>query len=403
MNVEWLASADGQEVISRAAQRGSGPGDIEWLRRAYPDVPIEEVGAAVHQAWLRQRATKRWGVTTDFLLTTDGLEQATRPEVADYHARRVSQLIGRPAHVIDLTCGLGFDAAAMARAGHTVAAVERDPEVAALARHNLATLGVSVTVGDAADFAIPGGTDVVFIDPARRDPTAARDIGGQTKRMLSPQQWSPSWDFIQRLAEPHRVLAKVAPGIGDEYLDGWDVEFVSASGSLVEALAISSGTGARTAVLLSSDGDAQVIAGGAVTPAGALGRYLIAPDPALVRARALSWLADRVHGALIHPMIAWLTSDDTAACERLARDRHRPASVFTVLTSLPYDLKRLRRAVAAQPHSSLTVMTRGVSLDVERVRRELVGTTTPGAPELVVATYRGERGTTAVLAHRLIT
>ena len=44
--------------------------------------------------------------------------------------------------VLDLTCGLGVDAAALARRFERVVTLERDETLAAVARHNLRLLGV---------------------------------------------------------------------------------------------------------------------------------------------------------------------------------------------------------------------------------------------------------------------
>ena len=65
-----------------------------------------------------------------------GLEQATRPEVADHHASRFLEAGVR--RVIDLGCGIGSDSMAFARAGLEVVAVDVDPATAAVAQANLA-------------------------------------------------------------------------------------------------------------------------------------------------------------------------------------------------------------------------------------------------------------------------
>lgn len=398
VNVDWLASDEGRMVIDAASKVTANPNDVVRLRAAYPSIPAEDVGAAIHQSWLRRRLLDRWGVRVEWLLTTDGIEQATRPAVSRLHARRVKATAGPGGRVVDMTCGLGFDAAAMRDIGLAVTAVEADEVTAAMAAVNLP--GVTVVNGRAEDVELDSGVAAVFVDPARRDPSAPRTIAGSTRRVTHPSTWSPSWDFVRGLAAHVTVVAKAAPGIDDAALAGCNVSFVSDDGDLVEALVTMPGTGEREAVLLEGD-DELVVHGGSETPARDLGAFLVAPNPALVRARALTWLAGQVNGGLVDPHIAWLTSDDEPACLAVAHDAHRPAMVFRVLTSMPYDLKRVKREVAALPHSAVTVMTRGVQLDVDKARKFVVGMTTPGAPELVVAVYRGSQGTLAVLAHRM--
>lgn len=398
VNVDWLASDEGRDVIASAAAVAADPNDVMRLRAAYPAIPTEDIGAAIHQSWLRRRLLDRWGVRVEWLLTTDGIEQATRPAVSRLHARRVLAATGPGASVLDMACGLGFDAAAMRDIGLAVTAVEADALTAAMAAVNLP--GVSVINGRAEDVDLDTRVAAVFVDPARRDPSAPRTISGTTRRVTHPSTWSPSWDFVRGLAERVPVVAKAAPGIDDAALAGCDVSFVSDDGDLVEALVTMPGNGEREAVLLAGEGEV-VVRGGSDTAARDLGAFLVAPNPALVRARALTWLAEQVNGGLVDPHIAWLTSDDESACLDVAHDPHKPAMVFRVLDSMPYDLKRLKREVAALPHSAVTVMTRGVQLDVVKARKAVLGKTTPGAPELVIAAYRGASGTTALLCHRM--
>ena len=92
--------------------------------------------AALTQAALRRQARAKFGADAETMFfTRDGLEQATRPAIAEHHARRfVAAGVRR---VIDLGCGIGSDALAFARAGLEVVAVERDPDTAAVAAANL--------------------------------------------------------------------------------------------------------------------------------------------------------------------------------------------------------------------------------------------------------------------------
>ena len=68
--------------------------------------------------------------------TRAGLEQASRPEVADHHASRFVQAGVR--RVIDIGCGIGSDSMAFVRAGLEVLAVDIDPVTAVVAQANLA-------------------------------------------------------------------------------------------------------------------------------------------------------------------------------------------------------------------------------------------------------------------------
>jgi hypothetical protein len=125
------------------------------------------------------------------------------------------------------------------------------------------------------------------------------------------------------------------------------------------------------------------------------------PDSALVRARALTWVADRINGGLVHERISWLISNDERACVELANDSVRPATVLSVIGHSTFDTKALKREIASIPHNALTIMTRGVQLDVEKVRKQLVGKTESSAPELVLAVFRGQERSEALLCRRV--
>ena len=95
----------------------------------------ELVTAVLAQARLRGLAVEKFGAAAGgMLFTADGLEQATRPELASRHAARF--VAAGVDHVVDLGCGIGSDARAFAASGLVVEAVEVEPVTAAVARAN---------------------------------------------------------------------------------------------------------------------------------------------------------------------------------------------------------------------------------------------------------------------------
>ena len=56
LDVDWLASKEGQAIISAAQTIGVDPNDIEGLRKNFSEVPTELIGSAINQNWLRKRA-----------------------------------------------------------------------------------------------------------------------------------------------------------------------------------------------------------------------------------------------------------------------------------------------------------------------------------------------------------
>src|SRR5581483_8055430 len=103
-------------------------------------------------------------------------------------------------------CGVGGDLLARARAGVTGVGVELDPLTAAVARANLAALGLeavaSVRQGDALA-QDPRGHAAVFADPGRRS-------GG--RRVFDPRSYEPPLDALLDLAaQAPAACLKVAP------------------------------------------------------------------------------------------------------------------------------------------------------------------------------------------------
>lgn len=165
------------------------------LRRSHP---AALVSAALGQARLRQRAVAKFGAEDAYRMffTPNGVEQATRTSVATYRAARFAAAGVRS--VADLCCGIGGDAIALARAGISVLAVDRDPLTAEVARANAAALGldalIEVRCADVTEIDT-AAYDAVFVDPARR---------GGRGRIFDPEAYSPplSWATGAALKAP---------------------------------------------------------------------------------------------------------------------------------------------------------------------------------------------------------
>lgn len=403
MSISWLISPIGQEVIKSARNYPDPLRAVPALRKSYPEIAVELISQAMSQAGLQIRLEERWGVPANsLLLTHDGVSQATRPVIARYRADVIVKKFGKNAHVLDLTCGLGFDSREFARAGLTVSAVEIDPTVAEYAQHNLAEYEITVSCADATTFQIPTDIDVVFVDPARRDPQGSKSALGQAKRIFNPQLWSPSWDVINEIASRFPVLAKVAPGMDKSEIGNWDARWLSSAGDLLECFISSPGTGARAAVLIAAESGACIeVAGESQTRTQSVGSYLVIPDPALVRASALSPLAELINGGLVNEYIAWLTTDDEAGVSNMLKLNPLQANALLIESAFKYSDKELLTRVKNIPAAGVTIMTRGMQLDVEAIRKSLVKVAAPGNQELIIAIYRDDAGPQALLCRRV--
>lgn len=330
----------------------------------------ELVSAALTQARLRQRARARLGPLADrLLLTPDGLEQATRPEVARRHAERFRR--AGVERVWDLGCGLGLDTLGLAEAGLAVTAVERDPEVAAAAAANLAAYpAVQVVRGDLAQLR-PAPADGVWFDPARRTPGVA-DVTGRTRRVWRLTDLSPDWEHVQRVAGSVAAAgAKLSPGFRAEDLPpGAAAEWVSVDGDVVECVVWWGGAverpGVRAAMVRDDVWHVVEAASGTPEPLGApeeLGPFLAEPDRALLAAGLAGTAAALVDGRELDDGVGYLSA---------AAPRELPwLRWYAVEEVLPLHARAVRAWLRERGASRVTLKKRGVPTDPERFRSEL--------------------------------
>ena len=207
--------------------------------------------------------------------------------------------------LLDLTCGLGIDAVALASRFKRVVALERDEVLADITRENLRRMGVDnveVITTSAEEYVASCNEhfDWIYADPDRRT--------AEGRRVVRLEECSPNmialWPTLQRISE--RVAIKNSPLFDVEeafrLFAGCGVEVISLGGECKEVMIYADGEGERLA--------AEAIGRGRVEYQRAEicdepcegdftaqeYRYLIVPDVALQKARlvqhALRGVAD---------------------------------------------------------------------------------------------------------------
>jgi SAM-dependent methyltransferase len=363
----WLLTDEGQALLTAASAAEGTPLQVQKQLRGLVSTgstdggsPTDEtaarVAAALGQVELRRRAAAKLGEdAARMYFTRDGLEQATRSSVARHRASRVA--LAGPS-VVDLTCGIGGDLVAFARAGLTTAGIDVDPLRVEMARANLLALGLggAVQVGDATTLDVtPFAT--AYADPARR---------GARGRTFHADDWAPPWTFVERLLAG-RACVKVAPGIAHGLVPpGAEAEWVSEDGEVKEAVLWSPvlATSGRRATVIGRGGLATLTdeddPGADVGPVRG---FLYEPDGAVIRAGLVAAVAAGVQGHLVDRKIAYVTGDDAF---------HTPfARSYRVVEQLPYREKQLRAALRERRIGTLTIKKRGVDVVPEQLRRRL--------------------------------
>jgi hypothetical protein len=372
------------------------------------------VAAALTQSRLRGRGAAKFGsFAAGMLFTPDGLEQATRLEVGARHAQRyVSAGIER---VLDLGCGIGADAMALASFEREVVGVEQDDVTAAVATVNLrhwptATVqaGDVTTMDLAALGAFAPGTGV-WLDPARRTP-GRTNAAGATRRVSDPEAFAPPWSFVTALAARlPAVGVKLPPGIAHRYLPGGggpdgggpeggtgsggpsaEAQWVSVGGEAVECTVwwgpLARNGVARSALVLAADGSAELrqLTGEQAPAVGTAsagqvraGSWLHEPDPAVVAAGLVPQLAADLDARGLSRGPTYLVTSAPAA-SAFARS-------YAIEDVLPFQLKTLRAYLRERGVGRLTIKKRGVAVEPEQLRKQLRPT---GDGEATIAVTR---------------
>lgn len=363
-----LISPAGQEVL-QAAESGSPSeadflADFQRLSRKYPQ---DLARAALEIAVLRREAAGKFPFSDRMYFTREALEQASPQEVSEYRSQRY-----RPFRLLtDLGCSVGGDTLSLAEISPTLG-IDRDPLRLAMARANLAALGLDRRVqlvqadlaqADLSRRSLPlaARPDLAwFFDPARR-------AGGV--RVFSIRDYQPPLDLLPGWLR--RIPAggvKVSPGVRLDELQAFDaeVEFISLRGELKEATLWFGPfrSTRRRATLL--PGPHTLAADPGQVPPSRLSEpraVLYEPDPAIIRAGLVTSLAEQLNASQLDEDIAYLTAD--------ANEPTPFARAWLIEAWLPFGLKRLRAYLRERKVGKVVVKKRGSPLQPEALIQDL--------------------------------
>ncbi|MCA9268748.1 MAG: hypothetical protein KDA41_09775 [Planctomycetales bacterium] len=389
----WLTSADGAEALAQTAAQLKTTDVARVVVQLRQRFPAARCSLLVSQVELRRRALAKFAAAERMFFADVALQQASGETVARHKARRFPAA----APVLDLCCGIGGDALALAERG-PVTAIDRNESLTILAQANLCTAGhvqYAVQCADVTQAPPPAGA-LVHIDPDRRP---------AQRRTTHVSLHEPSDAFLSRLIETVGGGAiKLAPGTAppDAWRDRCHWEWISHDRECKQLVAwfgsLAAAPGATATRLIGADGQAasrrfDVSAIDLPPPlADRVGRFVYDADPALVAARLHGAMALECGLAATAPGASYLTGDALVDDGLLA--------AFETLEVLPLDVKRLKAALRARRIGRLEIKKRGIDVSPEDLRKKLA---LAGDEEAVVlATLHGGKAV-AILARRVKT
>ena len=337
--VDAMALTDASRVSDIAAARGQFG---------------EHTAIVVETTLLRRRAAAKFVDPSGWFFTEEAFEQATAAVVAEHRAQRLS---GRTVH--DVTCSVGTELVALRNHADYVVGSDVDPVRLAMARHNLSLGGVDVALCRADALAPVTRDTVVVADPARRR-------GGA--RRFDPRDYTPPLDRLLDVYAGRDLVVKCAPGIDFDQVRrlgfAGEIEVTSLGGGVREACLWSPRLGStevtRRATILDR-AEEITDAESDECPTSGVGRWIVDPDGAVVRAGLVRHYGAR-HGLWqLDPEIAYLSGDEL------------PHGVrgFEVLAELGYAERALRRELSARDVGALEILVRGVPVDPDVLRPRL--------------------------------
>ena len=288
--------------------------------------------------------------------TALSVEQASSATVACFHAAVVAPLRS----LLDMTMGLGVDAAAIATLdGAEVTAIERDSRLCLFAKENYRDIAnMKIINADSVEWlrSTDRMFDWIFIDPARRD-----DIG---RRVYNIHDCTPDVAEILPLMLTHArdVLVKLSPmlDISATIADLRHVRkvcIVEERGDVRELLAhisrdVESDSDSTEIEAVSVDWKfsftrAQEAAAAERYAEPAAGEYFYEPSPAIMKAAPFKLLCERFDVGALHPNTHLYVSP--RKIDGFPGKRYRIESV------IPYGSKYIKRFAKEYPAASVSV------------------------------------------------
>ena len=293
------------------------------------------------------------------ILPTLATQQASSEECAAH--KRFSGALA-----VDLTCGLGVDSLYLSRRFERVVAIEHNPELAAITRHNLRLLGadnVEVLSGESEEFlATLTHADLIYADPDRRS--------AEGRKMVCLEDCSPNIAaLLPSLKEKaDHIAVKLSPMFDTtealkQFGPGSDVEVISLGGEVKEVVAYWSRENSKPTIGATALGIGsfevpvgEKFAANATTFEADKYHYLVVPDAALRKAGLTAhWCA--TVGLDLHGAYGFATERPTTPL----------GHTYNIIGAYPYQPKKLKPLAGRK----VEIIRHGFSLPTSAILKAL--------------------------------
>lgn len=382
----FLEQQKTQSAIEALSQsKLGGTEEFKLIKKLRQDFTFEGTSWLLNQVKLRQKALRKFPSTMveKMYFEEKALEQATAWPLALHRAQKL-QAIAPEGPILDLGCGMGCDALAIAHY-RPVIAIDLEQSRLDILQANAKNLALPYHVQtlqlDYIKNKLPQAS-AAFSDPARRI---------DSKRIYKVEETFPPLKKVVGLARFLNIptAIKLAPSFDKtllEDLPGASLEFVGlnkqcreavlwlncfAEPSLQASIYLKDGTWHQESLPLGQDSTVAV---------GDLheGQYLYEIEPVLLRAGLLHKYADKLQAHLFDEQTSWLISDNLVE-EPLA-------DAFLISEIHKFSLKTLQKRIKDLNIGILEIKKRNSAIEPEIIRQKI--RTCPTKNELTVFVTR---------------
>ena len=383
----WLTSPETAALLHELQQQLTAAGQVDVrlaasLRKSHSS---SHTHLLLEQVELRSRARDKFVDPSALFFTRKGLEQCTDEVLARYKAHRFAK--DQP--VVDLCCGIGGDALALAGRG-SLTAWDADSVTAHFAACNLSGFQPesSEVKCALADQTAVQSAAAWHIDPDRR---------ADGERTIQLNDYEPGPVLLRELLQTNPQGAiKIAPA-AELNANDWppcEREWLGSRGECRQQVLwfgdLARQADQHVATVVNSQGVACSFRGSAgvpLNPAEAVLSYLYEPDATILAAGLAGAFAEQHQLSAITAGGGYLTSDHSM--------EHSLVTRFRVRDVLPFDVKKLKAYCREHQLGQLEIKKRGVELQPHHLRRQIMSSGSEAAVILIAPVGEAVKAITA--------